>query len=149
MKTIIHTLRLFSVALMLILPFSLHAQDASPANGAWRGTWTEPSGFIYLAEMHLKVASDSTIDGYINWTLNKLPRPAEQSKLGLTGVEYVRGKYDPQSRVLTFEGYKKDDANGILGLDKYKLILADNDKVIGGITWNHGTWTALFSLVRE
>jgi len=148
MKTIIRTLRLFSFALILVLPgLSLHAQDGNPANGTWRGNWTEPSGYIYHAEVHLK-ATDSTVDGSINWTLMKSPRTAEQSKLGLTGVEYVHGKFDPSSRVLTFEGYKKDDPNSILGLDKYKLILADNDKVMGGITWNHGSWTALLSLTR-
>jgi hypothetical protein len=149
MKTITRTLRLFGIALILILPLvSLHAQDSSPLNGTWQGNWTESSGYIYRAEAHLK-AADSTIVGSINWTLMKSPQTAEQFKLGMTGIEYVHGKFDPQSRVLTFEGYKKDDPNIILGLDKYKLILADNDKVVGGITSNHGTWTGLLSLTRQ
>jgi len=154
MKTILHSVRLVLIALVLSFSFvSLPAQEADSAfrspEGAWRGPWTSPSGYLYLADMHLTVAADSTIEGYINWTLKKSPNYSEISKLGQSGVEYIRGKYDPQSRVLTFAGYKKDDPNTILGLDKYKLIYAENNKVIGGITWNHGAWTATFSLVRE
>ncbi|MGH8106553.1 MAG: hypothetical protein ACREO2_09550, partial [Arenimonas sp.] len=76
------------------------------------------------------------------------PNAEDQVKLGMTGIEFVHGKYDPASRVLTFEGISKTDPNNILGLDKYKLLLADNDNVIGGITLNNGSWRGVFSLTR-
>jgi len=134
------------------LPGSSSAQesDASlPVRGTWSGQWSSPEGFTYLAEMHLEAASNGTIEGQINWTLVKSARAEEQSKLGLTGVEFVKGKYDPVSRVLAVDGYTKTDPNTILGLDKYRLILAENGAALGGITRNHGSWGGLLGLLRK
>jgi hypothetical protein len=151
----------YIVAAAVVLYFSVSAQnsfaqgltpsDSSIAalNDTWNGTWVNAIGHIYIAELHLKVSVDGTITGKIDWTLQKSPREAEQSKLGLTGVEYVSGKYDAASRVLSFDGYSKDDPNIILGLDRYKLLLAENNSVIGGITYNNGSWLGIFSLTRK
>jgi len=47
------------------------------------------------------------------------------------------------------DGYDKTDPNQILGLDKYRLILADNSAALGGITWDHGPWRGLLGLARS
>jgi hypothetical protein len=117
-------------------------------NSVWTGTWINNIGHVYYAEMHLTVLKDGTIEGRIDWTLEKSPRESEQSNLGMKGVEYVKGKYDAESRVLSFYGYSKDDPNTILGLDTYRLLLAENELVIGGITENHGDWLGIFNLTR-
>jgi hypothetical protein len=120
------------------------APTAAALTGSWEGYWLSPEGFFYSAEMHLEAAADNTVRGYINWTLEGSPRKSEQKKTGLTGVEYVRGEFEPTFGILTLEGYDKDDPNGILGLDRYRLFLAENARVIGGITWHHGDWTGQF-----
>jgi hypothetical protein len=73
-------------------------------------------------------------------------RPDYAGKEGRTGVEYIWGSYAPQSRSLNLEGYRRDDPQGILGLDKYRLTLSENLGEIQGITWDHGTWKAVFRL---
>jgi hypothetical protein len=138
----------------LITPEALAQEQTVPdstiaaLNDVWKGEWTNPIGHLYIAEMRLVVSKDGTIQGEILWTLKKSPRDNEQVKLGLTGVEFVSGKYDAASRVLTFSGYRKDDPDTILGLDQYKLLLAENEMVIGGITLNNGGWRGIFSLTR-
>jgi hypothetical protein len=123
--------------------------QSSSIGGVWEGDWISPSGYWYHAEVHLQATSDRLVKGQIDWTLKKSPRPEEQSKLGLTGVEFVKGSYDPASRVLVLDGYDKTDPNVILGLDKYRLLLAENNTVLGGITWDNGSWRGLFGLSRK
>ena len=128
----------------------LNTKDRVALNATWDGLWISLSrGFVYAAEMHLKVDSMNNVQGYIKWTLKKSPRASEQTKIGLTGVEYVNGKYDPHCRLLSIYGKKKDDPHTIIGLDKYRLLLAENRKVLGGITKSHGTWRGMFSLGRR
>ena len=116
--------------------------------GNWQGQWINPSGHVYHAKMQLSSTSDGSILGKIQWTLKQSPRAEEQAKLEMTGTEFISGTYDPANKVLIFEGISKTDPNNILGLDKYKLLLADNGNVMGGITWNHGSWLGVFSLTR-
>ena len=128
------------------------AQSVAPADqlalaGPWHGTWTE-SGFRYEAVMVLVVDSNGSVEGSINWTLRATPRPNEAGKVGLKGVEYIRGKFYPDPGALVVEGYRKDDPNVILGLDKYRLIVSESRKTMGGITAHHGPWTGQFFLAR-
>ncbi len=44
----------------------------------------------------------------------------------MTGVELVRGNYHANAGAFILEGYEKKDPNGILGLDKYRLVVSDN-----------------------
>ena len=141
-----------TVLFLLALAFSpviLVAQEKPGFVGNWQGEWSDSVGYIYTADMQLTSASDGSILGKIQWTLKQSPRAEEQSKLGKTGTEFVSGTYDSGSRVLMFEGISKTDPDNILGLDKYKLLLADNSNVIGGITWNNGSWRGVFSLTRS
>ncbi len=147
MKKIFLQTVLFIFALAFISATSA-AQNQSNFVGEWQGEWSNPSGYIYVANMQLAADSDGNILGKIHWTLKQSPHAEEQSKLGMSGTEFISGRYDSSSRVLTFQGISKTDPNIILGLDKYKLLLADNNNVLGGITWNNGSWRGVFSLVR-
>jgi hypothetical protein len=147
MKTIIQKISILCIILLSLS--AVHAQDTNKLNGTWRGPWTDPKGILFFAEMHIKVAPDGTLAGDIHWTLKKLPRENEQTKIGLTATEFIRGRFDPQCRVFSFEGYRKDDPNSIIALDKYRLVLADNNSVMGGVTENLGNWQGLFSLVLD
>ena len=109
----------------------------------------DASGYVYEADAAFAVAPNNTVDGSISWTLRRSPKPEEQAKIGLTGVEHVSGIFLPDSGVLRLEGTSKDDPNIILELDKYRLILSDDASVLGGITWAGGSWEGQISLNRR
>jgi hypothetical protein len=136
-----------------ILPTTVAAQSVSATEqaelaGPWRGVWTAPEGWIYEAVISLRVSGSGATSGEINWTLRKSPRPAEQAKLGMTGVESVRGNYYANAGALILEGYEKKDPNGILGLDKYRLIVSENHRTMAGMTRHHDAWNSQFFLSR-
>lgn len=114
----------------------------------WVGEWKGSDG-VYTAEMSLTIDANSDLSGQIVWTLTATQREDYQDKIGLTGIEYVRGSFDPDSRLVRLEGYEMDDEHSILGLDLYELVLAPNARTLGGITRNHGTWKGQFHLVRQ
>jgi len=120
-------------------------------SGRWQGTWlslsSKSSGYVYSADLQVKVQVDGAVEGKINWTVKKAPLGSSLApKVGRSAVEFVKGKFDPASRTLSLAGYKKDDPQGLIGLDRYRLILADNDIVLGGITSSQDTWQGLLSL---
>jgi len=80
--------------------------------------------------------------------MKSTPQESKQSKVGLTAVEYVKGSYDQGTRMLTMEGYRKDDPNDIVSLDKYRLVLAEGSRSLEGKTWNHGGWRGRLTLGR-
>jgi len=149
--------RLLLVSIVLsgvgIVPAQVSAQTVSEAEqaelaGPWRGRWTAPEGWLYEAVMNLRVTASGATTGEINWTLRKSPRPAEQAKLGMTGVELVRGNYFLNSGTLILEGYDKRDPNVVIGLDKYRLVVSGNRRTMGGVTGHHDAWTSQFFLSR-
>lgn len=146
-KIFLHTLLL--IFALACIPSSLFAQEQPGFVGSWQGEWSNPNGYIYVADMQLTAGSDGSILGRIHWTLKQSPVAGEQTRLGMTGTEFVSGTYDSSSRVLSFEGIGKTDPHTILGLDKYRLLLAENSNVIGGITFNNGNWRGVFSLTRS
>jgi hypothetical protein len=144
-----------SPALVNSPPVVAAAQTArnSPIEGRWAGFWVsysvESQGFLYEAALTLAGAADNSVEGQIRWTLRNSPRASEQAKVGLSAVEFVRGSYDPGSRVLRLAGYRKDDPNGVISLDRYHLVLSDNGNVIGGITESHGSWQGVLSTIKR
>jgi len=131
----------------------LHAQTSeqravSPA-GEWLCAWNSASGYHFTGLVTLTAKEDGTLAGQIVWTLKKSPRPEEQSKLGLAGTEFIRGTYDYRTRLVLCEGYRKEDPSEVIGLDRYKLVFADNGVALSGLTENHGNWTAFFSALRK
>lgn len=127
--------------------------------GEWDGIWTSPSGFVYKAQITLNTGSgcktcavvgDGSIQGEIVWTLQRIGKnaPAQYTgSEGLTATEYVKGEMRGDG-FFVIEGYRKDDPHNIIGLDRYRLALGENGKVIGGITRNNGPWTGQLIAVR-
>jgi hypothetical protein len=117
--------------------------------GQWQGQWSSPYGTIFSSNLYLESTDRSNgVQGQINWTMKSTPQQSKQSKIGMTAVEYVRGSYNQETRMLTMEGYRKDDPNNIITLDKYRLVLAEDGRSLGGATWNHGRWRGRLSLNR-
>ncbi len=117
--------------------------------GRWQGQWSSPFGTIFSASVNLEaIGLSNGVQGHINWTMKSTPQESKQSKVGLTAVEFVKGSYSPETRMLTMEGYRKDDPNNIITLDKYRLVLAEDNRSLGGATWNHGRWRGRLSLSR-
>jgi hypothetical protein len=135
---------------VIATPAATHAA-ATPKDlsATWHGFWTAPEGWVYEADMVLTADAGNNVTGSIHWTLRKSPRPEEQDKLGMTGIEHVKGRLLPEAGTVQMEGVALDDSNHILGMDKYRLILSDDARVLGGITWHHGDWTAQILLRRQ
>ena len=144
-----------SVTHLLILALLTAKPLGSPAPspaGTWRGTWDSPNGSVYTAVAQLTVTADGSLDGSITWTLKDTHRADLAPRVGQTGIEYVHGTFDARCRVATFEGYKLDDPQKVLGMDHYELVLAPNGAGLGGVTGNDqgsgDTWTGMLSLRR-
>ncbi|MFN3657688.1 MAG: hypothetical protein ACK4UO_10580 [Pseudolabrys sp.] len=121
--------------------------DRAALAGPWRGLWVSDT-HEYDALLQLTVTANGAAEGAITWTLRKSNRADYQSKLGLTGTEYVRGRFDARASLLSIDGYRLDDPNKILGTDKYRLVVGDNRRTLGGLTWDHNTWTGRIFLRR-
>lgn len=127
------------------------AQAGSVA-GEWRSVETNPEGFICTAELTLTTGpgyptctatGDRSIHGLVVWTLQKAGTNASAgyaASVELTGTEYVRGEMKGEG-FFVLAGYRKDDPHNFIGLDHYRLAVADNGLVIGGITRDNGPWT--------
>jgi hypothetical protein len=154
MKAFARTLQFLALALALwaAVPGLAGAQTVSDADrealaGPWNGVWTSDT-HVYDASLRMEVTADGQIEGAFTWKLRKSNRPAYQSKIGKTGTEYVRGRFDAQSSLISVDGDRLDDPNKILGTDKYRLVVSENRKTLGGITWDHGSWGGRIFLRR-
>lgn len=126
---------------------SVEAPSPAALAGTWHGDWAGDQ-FRYDAAMALNVDDTGNVGGSIRWVLRFSPKADLAAKLGHNGVEYVRGKYHAETGTLILEGYRKDDPDGILGLDKYRLVVAPGGQAMGGITEDHGPWSGRFFLSR-
>lgn len=135
--------------LTTVAAFSAGAADLKDLAGNWHGFWSAPEGWLYEANIELAVDAQNNVTGSIHWTLRKTPRPGEQGKIGLSGVENVKGIFLSECGMVRMEGISLDDPKRVLGLDKYRLILSDDLQVLGGITAHHKLWTAQFLLKRK
>ena len=124
--------------------------DRAAIQASWVGYWDafDAPGYLYAARMSLQLGGDNSIEGSIAWTLRSAPPGKDQGKIGIQGVEHVRGHFDPHARLLSFEGYTKDDPNNVIGLDRYRILLSENGSALGGITWANGHWQGHFYLHR-
>ena len=120
--------------------------DINPS-GNWFGDWLSTSGAYLTQKVYLKLDDNNQISGQIEWTLKRTPSPEKMGKIGLSAIEYVRGRYDPSTQTVTFQGYRKDDPNNVLfNLDSYRLKLS-NDK-LSGLARNGGKWDGRMNLSR-
>jgi hypothetical protein len=144
--------------LILMGAAACSAQSGS-VTGEWRGIWTNPAGTVYSAEMTLEagpscktcaVIGSSAIRGKIVWTLRKTgpnAPPELAFQVDMTTTELVKGEMKGAG-LLVLDGYQIDDPKGVKPLDKYRLALSDNGKVLGGITLNGGSWTGQLIAMR-
>lgn len=119
--------------------------------GHWHGVWTAPGGWVYEADFQLAPGLGGAILTDIHWTLRAVDssRTDYQGKVGMAGVEHVRGQFVPSYGYLTMEGYGLDDANKILGMDNYRLVLSDDGSTLGGITRDNGDWNGQLIAKRQ
>lgn len=138
-------------ASIFLIPRLTRPQIVTSPNpvGNWQGDWTSPLGTTYTAKVNLESAgSENNLQGQINWTLKGTNSGPMQAKIGKTGIEYIRGTYDPTKGTLSLEGYREDDPNDIITLDKYELTLGNHGSTLQGSTSNHGGWRGRISLSR-
>lgn len=122
------------------------AESRVPA-GHWRGEWRSPRGTVYDAEVQLG-ANRNVIQGEIKWTLRSTNGQSLRAKVGLTGVEYVQGEFEPAVGSVTMTGYSEDDPHQIVTPDKYRLTMSADGSQFIGVTFNHGGWDAKLQLTR-
>lgn len=145
---------LLALLLGLLIAGPAVAQTEKPLttadiSGTWQDEWTSARGFLYSAVLNLRVSPDGLATGSFTWTLKRSPRPEEQAKLGLGATEHVSGRTNTTARTVTLAGTRKDDPHTIIGLDRYKMVVSDDGRVMGGITWNHSDWLGQIILRRE
>ena len=141
------TMRILSSLLLVFLPVFLSAQTGDLL-GDWLGEWTNPDGHKFSCVLHIAETDSGQLQAEFVWRIDKSPRSWEQSKLGLTGKEFAKGSYEKETRKVLLNGYRKEDPNYIIGIDKYKLQLNKAGTFLEGKTWNHGTWEGKFKAWR-
>ena len=117
--------------------------QAQHIGGLWQGEWASPEGFRFDFVMHIDEFPDGNMEGFLTWKVVATPESSwyYQDKIGLEATEFIRGRWTDQYN-LTFEGYKKDDPNLVIDLDKYRLQFDESFNTFTGTTGNHGTWLA-------
>jgi hypothetical protein len=132
-----------------VLTYVPQATGTAPGlyQGTWKGNWTG-DGFVYTLVMSLDWGVQQTVQGQILWTLTSVPagdkNDAYRAKVGQTAIEYVRGTSGQ------FAGYSKNDAQGIIALDTYRLAVSKDSMT--GTTWNNGSdggWKGIFTATRQ
>jgi hypothetical protein len=84
--------------------------SAPGADGFWKGRWSVTSGTLLNIEITINTIGER-VEGQIKWTMRRTVRPDKMKKIGLSATEYIRGRFDPSTRILTARGYRKDDPN--------------------------------------
>ncbi len=121
---------------------------ASPA-GRWTGDWSAPSGAYLGFDLTLNDTGSNNVSGQIDWTLRRTTRPEKMSKIGMTAIEYVSGRFDPASSTVFLKGYRKDDPNNVLVmLDDYRLKLSTDGRRLDGQARNGGKWNGKINLSK-
>lgn len=133
------------------LPGWAQTKPDLPANdlaGEWQGSWTSPSGYLFTTTLKLQVAADGKAEGAFVWTLRRSPLPEEQRKIGMSATEYVSGRFDAAAGTLVVAGTRKDDPHDVIFTDRYRLVVADSGRAMGGLSRNLGDWDGQLFLTR-
>jgi ankyrin repeat protein len=126
----------------------LQAAKALKLKSSWKGSWDDPDEDLFTFEMQLNTDNANNVDGIIDWTYISTKREDSKSKVGLSAREYVKGTYDPNTRMVAISGYKKDDPQSVIALDQYKLILLTDGNNLNGKTYRYGDWKGRFLAVE-
>lgn len=118
----------------------------------WSGNFHHPQ-WQFAARMQLlpfTSASDKTVRGQIIWTMERSPKPEEQSKIGLSAIEYVSGEFDSSKKQLTLRGNAISDPHNLhIALDSYSLSLSEDGQSMEGATTAHTDGLGRISLSRQ
>jgi len=118
--------------------------------GFWKGKWTTDSGTMLDIEFTLRSVGENRIEGQIKWTMRRTVRPDKQDKIGLSATEYIRGNFDPSTRLLSASGYRKDDPYDVLVmLDNYRLTVSEDGYRLTGVARNGGRWNGHLDLGKN
>jgi cytoskeletal protein RodZ len=102
-------------------------------SGTWQGQWTNGKAY-YGQQLTLQDNGNGKVSGQIIHTLQRSSNPQKMDKVGLTAVEFVQGSYNPNTRIITLAGVRKNDPNDLIILDKYRLSLSGDSSTIAGET---------------
>lgn len=105
--------------------------------GNWSGDWVHNKRTSsFTANMELRQTGPS-VEGRIVWTLTRSSNPQKMYKSGLNAVEYVRGTFDPATRLVRLRGYRKEDSNNLgIILDSYNLSISADSRSMSGTSKN-------------
>ena len=120
--------------------------NLNPA-GSWSGDLSYPSGASFSAQADLTDEGGGRVRGQIVWTLVRTGNRGKTDKIGLSATEFVQGTYDAATRMLSLNGYNESDANNLIILDKYRVILAEDNRRLNGYSFG-GRVRGNFSLKR-
>ncbi len=116
--------------------------------GKWKGEWSTASGTLLVFDLTLTL-NGNDLDGQVKWTLRRTVRPDKADKVGLSAIEFVRGKYDPTTGDINLTGYGKDDPNNVLVMtDVYRLKISSDGRRLTGAARNGGKWNGRVNLSR-
>ena len=133
------------------LPGLAQTKPDLPANdltGEWQGSWISPSGYLFTTTLMLQVSPNGAVNGTFVWTLKRSPLPEEQRKIGMAATEYVSGRFDAAAGTLVVAGTSKNDPHDVIFTDRYRLVIADNGRTMGGLSRNLGDWDGQLFLAR-
>ena len=132
---------IFSAAFLFFLSGQASAQIKQ-----FKGNWVKlGTTYDFAFDLYIRNTGGNTVEGVFNWQAVNFDEYDDDSqsyyeeKLGLWAKEFVRGTYDPKTRTYQLEGYKKEDAHLIIGLDYYEIKVDENGD-INGKTRSFGTW---------
>jgi pimeloyl-ACP methyl ester carboxylesterase len=114
--------------------------NARLTGGPWKGRWDGHDGYLFDFTMQLSADSNNRVTGNIQWTMLASPHSSHRAKIGLTAIEYVSGTYSPETRSVEMEGQSKDDPNGVISLDGYKISFNSDMSGLTGKSRNNGGW---------
>jgi hypothetical protein len=126
-------------------PSGIGEAERAALGKSWKGTFTD-AATVFEAQMQLQPAASGAVAGQIVWTLTRHANPERARNVGKRGIEYVRGTYVQEKRELYLQGYRRDDPDHVIGLDRYRLQLDTANSHMQGITWDNGTQEGKFTL---
>ncbi len=112
--------------------------NLNPA-GSWTGDLTYPSGASFSGQADLTDEGNGRVRGQIVWTFTRAGNRSRTEKVGLSATEFVQGTYDAATRTLSLNGYSESDAYDLIILDKYRLILAEDNRRMNGYSFGGKT----------
>jgi len=132
-------------AALLVFCSTLFAQQLIKTTMHWTRKNTT---YDFLGYGEFKVDANNIVDGQIYWSIKVADATGYnyyKDKMSATGIEYIKGTYDPVNKKLYIQGYAKCDPIKIIGLDSYQITLTDNYQVSGITKANTVEWAGILN----